>query len=99
MYVCSIHECMCYIMYYLQKHITPRPQYCLDIYHAYAYIYVPILIIYIYLSPKSHVSVIVELLIASSFAKSHVTVVIKAFRALTVIVIHEVAQLDGQLGA
>lgn len=99
MYVCSIHEGMCYIMYYLQKHITPRPQYCLYIYHAYAYTYIPILIIYINLSPKSHVSVIVELLITSSFAKSHVTVVIKTLRALSVIVIHEVAQLDGQLGA
>lgn len=79
-------------MYYLQKHITPRPQYSLDI-RIYLYIF------YIYLSPKSHVSVIVELLIASSFAKSHVAVVIEAFRALTVIAIHEVAQLDRQLGA
>lgn len=100
MYVCSIHERMCYIMYYLQKHITPRPQYSLDIYYAYVYIYSIYLdILYIYLSPKPHVSVIVELLITSSFSKSHVAVVIKSFRALAVIAIHEEAQLDGHLGA
>lgn len=63
--------------------------------HIYTYTYY----IYVYLSPKSHVSVIVELLIASSLAKSHVAVVIKALRALAVIAIHEVAQLDRQLGA
>lgn len=56
-------------------------------------------ILYIFLTPKPHVSVIVELLIASTFSKSHVAVVIKTFRALAVIAIHEEAQLDGHLGA
>lgn len=44
-------------------------------------------------------SVIVELLIASAFPESHVTVVIKPFWALVTIAIYEKAQFDGHLGA
>lgn len=44
-------------------------------------------------------SVIIELLVASTLAKSHVPVVVKPFRALVAIAIHEKAQFDGHLGA